>query len=838
MLRVLVFALIFGGSLVYFNYSSTAGKTEMSAEMNQATLPVLYMQLDGQLLNEMHGYVGDMDESMLKDSLTPIENTNTVSVVIKEYENDILAMNYELQTSSGSEVLDKGTIKKFKNTKKGKVAQITWKTPLKVGEDYTLKLTVRPNGGVPAQYYTRLRCGTELHIKEYIDFVNYFHEATFSPEKADAELKQYMEIRTEERNNSLNTVNIHSSLEALTFAKLKPTQEGEMQIRLKELEDEIVAIETYYVISAENSRKQKEYYYVTEYYRIRYGTERMYLLDFERSQEAYFNPAMVDSGKNAFKLGIASLGNIQVVTNSDLKKMAMVRQRQLWYYDYKSMNMTNVFSFRHADALEARNDYNQHDIKIIRMSEEGEIIFAVYGYMNRGRHEGTSGIALYQFTPEDSVIEELLYIPSKSTYSALKDEVEQVLYYNEQGEFFFLMDGRIHQINTETKEDKVIAKDVTAISAVTSFDGSILALQKQPKPAKNTKIVMWDLETGKKKAITSEKGTRLKNIGFVGKKLLFGVANYKDIRDKDSEDALFPMYVIKMCDQKMKQTITYKKNEIYVTNAKIDGQALELSRVKKTANGYEDVSSDIMIRKDETQDNGLLFSFGFSSDRYNQLYLTYPNHIYITKAPDLLSTRERIVDDYRTINIVSNRGGVQKYYVHVNGQTQGSYAKAGDAIKVASERGYDVLGNRQQYIWQSGQTPLYGGFAPEIETISSRNKKDSRNACMAMILRYEGIEEEYTNLVIENQPMDAMLNRYLGKRSINLSGCSLDQVLYYVGKGSPVVAKIGEEHYILITSYNSTDIRYTDPVVGQSIKEEKKVEEMLSSKVFYSYTKQ
>lgn len=837
--RLVVFVIIFSGSLFYFNYSSTAGKTEMSAEMNQATLPVLYIQVEGQQLNEMHGYTGDMDESMLKDTLTPVEDSNSLSVFVKEYGNNVTNVQYELQNSSGNEVLEKGSIQKFKNTKGGVIANISWKEPLTQGEDYTLKLTLKPDGGVSAQYYTRLRCGTEQYLSEYLKFINYFHEATFKLEKADEELKQYMEIRQEEANNSLNAVNIHSSMEALTFAKLNPEREGNLQIRVKEMEDGIASFETYYILSAENNKKQTEYYYVTEYYRIKYGTERMYLLDFERKQEAFFNPKAIDSGKNAFKIGIASSADMQVVTNSDLKKMAMVRQRQLWYYDYKTVTMTKVFSFRQDDAVEARNDYNQHDIKIIRMSEEGEIIFAVYGYMNRGRHEGTCGIALYRFTPEDSVIEELLYVPSKSTYSALKDEVEQVLYYNEQGEFFFLMDGRIHQINCETKEDTVIAKEVTAVSAVTSGDGSILALQKQPKPAKNTKIVLWNLETGKKKAINAEKGTRLKNIGFVGQKLLYGIANYSDIQDKDSEDAFFPMYVIKMCDQKMKQTITYKKNNLYVTKAEIDGQALELTRVKKTSSGYEEVTSDIMIRKEETQGSGLLFSFGYSSERYNQLYLVYPNHIYITQAPSVLNTREMIVDDYRTINITSGSAGVQKYYVYVNGQIQSSYAKAGDAIKVAAEKVGDVIGSRQQYIWQSGETPSYGGFAPEMETISSRNVKDSRNACMAMILQYEGIEADYTDLVVENQSIDSMLSRYLGKRSVNLSGCTLGQVLYYVGKGSPVIAKIEEDHYILITSYNSTHIRYTDPVIGQSIKEErKKIEQQLSSKVFYSYTKQ
>ena len=108
-----------------------------------------------------------------------------------------------------------------------------------------------------------------------------------------------------------------------------------------------------------------------------------------------------------------------------------------------------------------------------------------------------------------------------------------------------------------------------------------------------------------------------------------------------------------------------------------------------------------------------------------------------------------------------------------------------------------------------------------------------------MILQYENIQASYTDLVLADASMGTMLNQYLGKRSVNLSGATLSQALYYVGKGAPVVARVKEDYYILITSYNSTDIRYTDPVKGMVIKESRsQVEEMLADKIFYSYIKQ
>lgn len=50
--------------------------------------------------------------------------------------------------------------------------------------------------------------------------------------------------------------------------------------------------------------------------------------------------------------------------------------------------VTQVFSFRKTENGDFRDSRVQHDIKIIRVSEEGDIDFVVYGYMNRGTHEG------------------------------------------------------------------------------------------------------------------------------------------------------------------------------------------------------------------------------------------------------------------------------------------------------------------------------------------------------------------------------------------------------------------------------------------------------------------
>ena len=49
----------------------------------------------------------------------------------------------------------------------------------------------------------------------------------------------------------------------------------------------------------------------------------------------------------------------------------------------------------------------------------------------------------------------------------------------------------------------------------------------------------------------------------------------------------------------------------------------------------------------------------------------------------------------------------------------------------------------------------------------------------------------------------------------DLTGCTLDQVLYVINKGCPVIALTSADHAILMTGYSKTDITYFDPDTGE-----------------------
>ena len=85
------------------------------------------------------------------------------------------------------------------------------------------------------------------------------------------------------------------------------------------------------------------------------------------------------------------------------------------------------------------------------MDEGGNVKFAVYGYMNRGRHEGETGIQILSYDNSLNTIEEEVYIPYSKSYAVLKDEMGQLLYRNRQEHLYFFLENGVYDVDLENR---------------------------------------------------------------------------------------------------------------------------------------------------------------------------------------------------------------------------------------------------------------------------------------------------------------------------------------------------------------------------------------------------
>lgn len=139
------------------------------------------------------------------------------------------------------------------------------------------------------------------HVDESLKFVKEFHNTTFNSETSGT-LSTYMEKTTGD-NTTLQFVSLNSSLKQLAWADFNGEQLTTPVPSIKEITDTYNVIVLDYVVTSIGEGGESEYYNVEEYYRVRYTSSRMYLLNFERRMNQIFR------GENAsFLTIILSLG--------------------------------------------------------------------------------------------------------------------------------------------------------------------------------------------------------------------------------------------------------------------------------------------------------------------------------------------------------------------------------------------------------------------------------------------------------------------------------------------------------------------------------------------------
>ena len=257
-------------------------------------------------------------------------------------------------------------------------------------------------------------------------------------------------------------------------------------------------------------------YYVTEDYRVRYvADDKIYLLDYSRNQEALFSTDNVDTKNNMFKLGIVEDEEFQYIATKDNSKVAFVQARQLWYYDYNAGTITNVYGFCQDDNYtDIRVTYDANDIKILKFQDDGDITFAVYGYMTRGKHEGKVGISVYNFSAEKDRMQEVLFVENNKPYDILKEDMETLLYLNDNEEFFYFDNDCVVKIDTKTLKSEIFIEDVLNERLAVSEDNHLIGYPNALLTEDTTKVTILDLDTMESREIDAQPGERLETIGL------------------------------------------------------------------------------------------------------------------------------------------------------------------------------------------------------------------------------------------------------------------------------------------------------------------------------------
>ena len=308
----------------------------------------------------------------------------------------------------------------------------------------------------------------------------------------------------------------------------------------------------------------------------------------------------------------------------------------------------------------------------------------------------------------------------------------------------------------------------------------------------------------------------------------------KVVRNKDGS-YMYPLTNVYIRNNK-KIVKEYGEDGTYITNTSVDGTTIALTHSKKSGNGYKKINVSYIRYKDKQESKAVL-EYGYTGTRLNQLYLAFPDDVYIQTRPNYLSTNVEEQEDEIKIKFAVNDNKYRDAFVYTGGKLSGIYSNLKEAIKVAKQGGGVVVNYHQMYLWEKGVAQNYGKGS-NIPMIKAKNKDETDIACILMMARSEGIKISYDKIKKMSGSTYDKLFKVFNKRAVNYSDCSMDDLVYAISKGRSFMAQRKNGTYVLVMSYNQTDLRYYDPTNGKSVKaNRKKLESEFkqAGSVYYGY---
>ena len=422
--KFLILFLVFVAGVTITSLLQNHRTTDNRSDMNEPGLPEVMVQFGDTEANRMCGYKQEMQTDFMRDSITPIDTTKQLTFLIVPYGTEVKSLSYEIRTSDGSKVIENRKIKNLSSGEEHLEARVTINSDLLMNQEYSLQISLDTEKG-PAYYYTRLVSRTQLNTEQYLKFVNSFYEKCMDKETAE-ELTAYLEAGTSGSGMNFSDVNIGSTFATISWGDLKPQIYKKGVPVIKDINETTASVSIDYQISAIADNGAIEVYDVTEFYRMRYTETRIMLLDFERSAQQVFNPKASVVSDKGLLLGVRDK-DVHYVVNESGTAAAFVQQGDLWSYSPENGKIVRIFSFRGEEQEDFRYVRQEHDIKIIRMADNGDVDFVLYGYMNRGIREGYSGVGVYHYNNDQNVVEEKVFIPSTESFEFLKKISEHCL---------------------------------------------------------------------------------------------------------------------------------------------------------------------------------------------------------------------------------------------------------------------------------------------------------------------------------------------------------------------------------------------------------------------------
>lgn len=777
--------IIFIIAIFVFNRGTNKENRNMTADMGSASRPQVTFSYNGYSLNPLPVYAKEMDITAVRDTVTPV-TANRLEMNLKAYENEIDSLTYSVYTLDGQEKLFENTLKK-----PAEAVLLTFEGEELFIKERVLKIVLHLAEEKEMYLYTRITDSAEKNVLECLDYIRSFHENALN-KVADVGVGAALEPNEEGDNTTFGHVTIHSDYDHVSWGELVPQVEGGETWNIKEINGTSTSVQLKYRVRCKGEENETDVYNVKEFFRVRHISEGgdNYLLDYDRTMEQVFDASHQMLDEAGIILGITD-SSVQYMAGKDNKSVAFVQADELWSYKRESNEISLVFSFADAENTDARNLFSQHEIKLLGIEDNGNTVFAVYGYMNRGAHEGETGVLIYYYDIEQNSVEEKVFLSSNRSSGRIIKELGELVYYSTSQDMLYVMsDGTLYEIDADKGNETELITGLSDSQYVVAGDGHIAAYQEQAGDSDGQNIIVKNFRSGKERSVECKEGERIIPLGFIKNDFVYGISRTADIGKTVSGQDVVPMYKVEIENSKGETVKTYEQANVYILGAVFEDNMVTLSRASRDGATYTAVAEDY-ITSNEESDAGSVYAETYVTElKETQVRLSYNDEEEMPQdQPKLLEPKQIIRQGGKAVSFDSE-SATGKCYVYAYGELYGIYDSAGEAVRTADALSGVAVSSEQLCIWERGNRDLEYAIPSD----------DSGLAAVHAKLRTGGF------------PMQIM-NELSDGRGLDLTGCSVEELLYIINQGSPVIAMTDATHAVVLVGYAEGYVVY-EPAGG------------------------
>lgn len=744
------------GSGIFFLVRQNQKQTEEENQVTLTSLPVIHTIVSGETVNRMQGSLVKFEDRADRSPLTPVGTDRTVQFELDPQDAPVTGLAYELHDLTDGSIMENGTIGKLKKDENGlEKGSVTLKNSIVAGREYGLSFMISLEGDQKAYYYTRLSQTGSSQYNSYITYTRSFVEKCLNKDNLE-EISKELFVDTTKYRVSLQSMDIYSTPDQVTWSDLEPALASQPEVEIEEANDVTCCLNLRYQVSREADNGTTEFFQVKDFYRMRNGQGSVILLDFYRNVEKDFDfnePGTITD--DDINLGFQG-NDIQHIEDENAVDVAFTVNGNVWVYNREDNEIVRAFGFGKA---EDRQAYDDHSVVLQDFNEDGTFDFLVFGYFPSGSHIGQNGIAVYRYNPTNNRTIEQYFLSLPVGYERMAADLSHLLYYDGKGRNLYLyLNHEILKADMGKDSIDVLQAGVPEDALVASDSGKSAAWTNASGAYDGTEAVFMDFSTGESREIKAEEGDFIRVLDFMNEDLVYGVGKSGDVISDSLGQQTAGLYQIDIENHAGEQLENYQRDGLYITKTVKDDGYLELELSEKTGYGYNQTSSDHIMKN--TSDSRIVT---IVSDTYGDKTLSGAGNA----RTDDRAIRTADVDPVPSEEYGEDKADWPKektshFYVYAKGGLAAVLSSPAEAVSQANEWNGAVLDDGGRYVWERG---VWSGNT---------------------VLNPENFDFDPDQIGLDTAAAAQILGDQ--REILNLTGNTREAMNYYISRGWPVWA--------------------------------------------------